>query len=215
MITPGLNQKQWLLIFVTGLLCLVILSLTRQFTEASIIRNDRAWFEAQLNVLVPAELHDNDLLNDHALIQAPAELTSSQRVAVYRARLHGTPSAAVIHCIAADGYNGPIELLVAVDYAGQVLGVRILSHHETPGMGDAFAQPGSGWLDKFKGHSLTDPDTRGWNVRKDGGEFEQFTSATITPRAIIHAVQHTLDYYQRNRDTLFQVKSEYRNDAQQ
>jgi electron transport complex protein RnfG len=203
----ALQPKQLLLITVIGSLCLVCLSLAMQLTQARIARNERAWFNAQINVLIPAELHDNDLLSDRTLVSAPAELGTRNQVAVYRARLQGVPTAAIINSVAADGYNGPIELLVAISYDGVLLGVRVLNHHETPNMGDVFAQPGDTWLAKFRNKSLNNPTAPGWNVRKDGGEFEQFTSATITPRAIIHAVQQTLDYYQRNRAQLFQAAS--------
>lgn len=165
--------------------------------------NEHAWLEAQINMLVPAASHDNNLLDDDITINAPEYLGDNNPATVYRARRNGLPVAAVIHCIAPDGYGGPIELLVAVTYDGTILGVHILSHHETPGIGNAFEFPGSHWLDDFRGHSLHNPDTAGWNVRKDGGVFEQFTSATITPRAIIQGVQHTLDFYQHYRDRIF------------
>lgn len=195
--------KKALLLMAVGSVCLTALVITRQLTQARIMRNERAWLEAQINVLLPASLHDNNLLDDQATIAAPKDLTPSGRLSAYRARLQGQPTGAVIHATTSEGYNGPIELLIAVDYAGIIQGVRILSHHETPGMGDAFAQPGSTWLDKFRQRSLTNIETRGWNVQKDGGEFEQFTSATITPRAIIHAIQHTLDFYNRNKNTIY------------
>ncbi|MGC3980989.1 MAG: electron transport complex subunit RsxG [Steroidobacteraceae bacterium] len=187
------------------LLCVVAIAITAQLTRQHIARNERAWFTAQIEALIPAELHDNDLLNDKIEVYASEALGTRKAVPVYRARLKGAPSAVIINSVAPDGYGGPIELLVAVNYAGEVLGVRVLAHHETPGMGDAFAQAGSTWLAAFRGRSLTNPDTRGWNVRKDGGQFEQFTSATISPRAIIQAVQRTLDYYQQNRAKLYQA----------
>lgn len=185
-------------------LCLTALGITAHLTAQRSARNERAWFAAQINALVPDELHDNDLLADKTTVRAPAMLGTRQPVAVYRARLKGVPTAAIINAVAADGYGGPIELLVAVNYVGEVLGVRVLAHHETPGMGNEFEQPDSTWLAAFRGRSLTNPDTRGWNVRKDGGEFAQFTSASITPRAIIQAVQRTLDFYQQNRQQLYQ-----------
>ncbi len=200
-----INLRQATLLIIISLICLIALSLTKQWTKNQIEHNERAWFEAQLNVLIPATLHNNTLLNDRAFVADINDLSPTNQLSVYRARLDGAPTAAVIHAITPDGYNGPIELLVAVDYSGMVLGVRILNHHETPNMGDEFSQPQSRWLEKFEHRSLTDPDTRGWNIRKDGGDFEQFTSATITPRAIIHAIQRTLDYYQRHRDLIFQT----------
>ena len=201
-----------LLLLLICLIGLSVLFLINQFTQNRISHNDRAWFEAQLNSLTPTQIHDNNLLDDRVLMKAPKDLTPNNQLPVYRARLHGAPTGAVINSITPDGYNGPIELLVAVDYNGTILGIRVLSHHETPNMGDAFAKRGSTWLDNFTHHSLTNPDTRGWNVRKDGGDFDQFTSATITPRAIIHAVQRTLDYYQRSRELIFQTESSHQDE---
>lgn len=189
-----------LLVAVVAYLALQVVA---RLTAARIAHNERAWFEAQIDVLVPSALHDNDLLTDRIDVVAPELLGTRRPVAVYRARLHGTPTAVVINSIAPDGYGGPIELLIAVDYRGVVLGVHVLAHHETPGIGNAFELPGATWLAAFRGRSLRNPDTPGWNIRKDGGAFEAFTSATITPRAIVKAVQHTLDYYQQHRDELF------------
>lgn len=204
-VEPGQRYgKQLLALGVFLLACLAVLALTAQLTAQRIARNERAWFEAQINALVPTELHDNDLLTDTIKVRAPDALGTRNPVAVYRARLHGAPTAIIISSVAPDGYGGPIELLVAINYAGEVLGVHVLAHHETPGMGDAFEQPGSTWLANFRGKSVHNPETRGWNVRKDGGAFQQFTSATISPRAIIQAVQRTLDYYQKHRDQLYQ-----------
>lgn len=188
-------------------LCAALLISAHQLSAARIARNERAWFEAQLNALVPADLFDNDLLTDRTTVLAPAALGTRNPVPVYRARLKGSPTAVVINPVAPDGYGGPIELLVAIGYDGAILAVHVLSHHETPGMGNDFEQPGSTWLDAFRGRSVHAPETRGWNVRKDGGEFEQFTSATTSPRAIIQAVQRTLDYYQHNRSLLFTLPS--------
>jgi electron transport complex protein RnfG len=116
--------------------------------------------------------------------------------------------AAVIRAIAPDGYRGPIELLVAVARDGRLIGVQVIRHNETPGLGDAFESRDVHWLDKFRGRSLTDPPTQRWTVRRDGGDFDAFTGATITPRAIIKAVRNTLDYYQRNSQRIFELPSQ-------
>jgi electron transport complex protein RnfG len=199
--------KQLLALAIFASLCLLILNGVAHFTAASIVRNEQAWFTAQLRALIPVALHDNDLLSDKIYVRAPDALGTRKPVAVYRARRDGAPTAVVINSIAPDGYGGPIELLVAINYAGEVLGVHVVAHHETPGMGDEFAQVGSTWLTAFRGHTVNNPELRGWNVRKDGGEFEQFTSATISPRAIIQAVHRTLDYYQQHRQQLFDQPS--------
>jgi electron transport complex protein RnfG len=201
------HGRQVLVLAVFAVLCAAALSIGAKLSAARIAHNERAWFEAQINALVPHELFDNDLLQDRTLVRAPQALGTRNPVAVYRARMKGLPTAAIINSVAPDGYGGPIELLVALNYAGTVLGVQVLSHHETPGMGNDFELPGSTWLDAFRGHALHSPETPGWNVRKDGGQFEQFTSATVSPRAIIQEVQRTLDYYRSNRTQLFQAPS--------
>jgi electron transport complex protein RnfG len=181
---------------------LAAILLFQHLTADRIEHNEHAWLEAQINALIATSTHDNDLLLDRTSIVAPEFFNDETSVTIYRARLKGLPVAAVIQS-RTSGYSGPIELLVAVDYDGNTLGVRILSHHETPGIGNAFENSGSRWLQQFDGKSAQKPDPRGWTVRKEGGEFEQFTSATITPRAIIKAVQHTLDFYQHHRDEVF------------
>ncbi|HVY22007.1 MAG TPA: RnfABCDGE type electron transport complex subunit G [Steroidobacteraceae bacterium] len=191
---------------VVTLACLALYC-TWRFTASRIEHNEHAWLAAQINMLVPAASHDNDLLDDRITLDAPEYLGDNNSATVYRLRRNGLPAGAVIHCLAPDGYGGPIELLVAVTYDGEVSGVNILAHHETPGIGNAFEFPGSHWLDSFRGRSLHNPDTAGWNVRKDGGMFEQFTSATITPRAIIKGVQHVLDFYQHYRERIFTTAS--------
>jgi electron transport complex protein RnfG len=197
------HSKVVVTIAMVASLAIIAIYFTWQLTNARIEHNEHAWLEAQINALIPTTLRDNDLLADHIIVVAPELLGTETPVTIYRARRSGLPVAAVINCIAPDGYGGPIELLVAISYGGEVLGVHVLAHHETPGIGNAFELPGSHWLDSFKGHSLHNPESGGWNVHKDGGEFEQFTSATITPRAIIKAVQRTLDYYQHHRDQVF------------
>ncbi len=109
----------------------------------------------------------------------------------------------VLRLSAPDGYNGRIRLLVGIGFDGRVSGVRVTGHNETPGLGDAVEAEKSDWILGFKGRSLTDPPPERWAVRKDGGDFDQFTGATITPRAVVRAVRQALAYYDAHRDTLF------------
>jgi electron transport complex protein RnfG len=102
-----------------------------------------------------------------------------------------------------DGYSGPIKLLVAVNYDGTLGGVRVISHKETPGLGDKIEESRSDWVLGFNGKSLTDPLLEKWKVKRDGGIFDQFTGATITPRSIVSAVKHTLLYERDHRDALY------------
>ena len=104
---------------------------------------------------------------------------------------------------AVDGYNGNITLLAGINRDGSLRGVRVVSHKETPGLGDAIEAEKSDWIRAFSGRSLRDPAAEQWTVQRDGGEFDQFTGATITPRAVVNAVRMALEYYEANRGRLF------------
>ena len=116
--------------------------------------------------------------------------------------------AALINAIAPDGYRGPFELLIAINRDGSLYGVQVLDHDETPGLGDAFENREADWLTDFQGRSLENPPQARWTVRKDGGDFDAFTGATITPRAIVKAVRRSLEFYRTRRDQLFELPSE-------
>jgi H+/Na+-translocating ferredoxin:NAD+ oxidoreductase subunit G len=172
-------------------------------TAGRIAHNEQAWMQQQLDALIPAASHDNDVLADSIDIDAPELAKNGRPVRIYRARRAGRPVAAAIRAVAPDGYRGPIELLVVVAYDGKLVGVQVLRHDETPGLGDAFERREPGWLPSFRGHSLSDPPPARWSVRRDGGDFDAFTGATITPRAIVKAVRRTLEFHQRNRDQIY------------
>ena len=132
-------------------------------------------------------------------------LGTSEPVAVYRARKAGQPVALVISPIAPDGYNGSIKLLVGINSDGTLSGVRVVGHRETPGLGDAIDESRSGWIHIFDNKSLGNPLPERWKVKKDGGDFDQLTGATITPRAVVKAVRQALLYYRDNQEALFAV----------
>lgn len=171
-------------------------------TEARIAANERAAMLENLNQIVPAGRYDNAILNDVIQIREPT-LNPDGPVTVYRARRDGLPVAAVLSVVAPDGYSGPIRLLVGVNADGSLAGVRVVSHRETPGLGDAIDARRSDWILGFAGRSLGDPPAAQWAVRKDGGVFDQFTGATISPRAVVKAVKRTLIYFDAHRDALF------------
>ena len=185
-----------------------VIAVVAGITRERIVHNEQAWITQRLDALVPPAMHDNDLLADSIAVTSPDLLGSAQPVRIYRARRGGAPVAALIRAIAPDGYRGPIELLVAIDHDGRLIGVQVIRHNETPGLGDAFESRDVHWLDRFRGRSLTDPPTQRWTVRRDGGDFDAFTGATITPRAIIKAVRNALDYYQRNSQRIFELPSQ-------
>jgi electron transport complex protein RnfG len=179
------------------------LSLLDRITAARIQPNAQEWIRVRLNALVPPSLYNNDLLADTVTAHSPDLLGTSRPVTVYRARKGLKPVAAVLHTVAPDGYRGPIELLVAIAPDGKLIGVQVVRHRETPGLGDAFENRDADWLSKFTGRSLQDPPQQRWAVRPDGGEFDAFTGATITPRAIVKSVRRALEFYRAKQKTLF------------
>jgi electron transport complex protein RnfG len=174
-----------------------------QLTYQQIQANERAALLRILNVIIPHEQYDNDLFTDIREMQNEALLGINEPVTIYRARKNGQPVAAVLTPVAPDAYNGRIRLLVGINYEGTLVGVRVLSHQETPGLGDNIKVRRSDWILGFNGRSLKNPDEAGWKVKRDGGVFDQLTGATITPRAVVKAVHKTLQFYQQYRDDVF------------
>ncbi len=183
------------------------LSLLDRATEARIERNAQEWILERLNELVPTTMRDNDPLTDVVFARSPDLLGVARPIPIYRMRKGGQPIAVVLHTIAPDGYRGPIELLVAIDMQGQLIGVQVVRHDETPGLGDAFENRNADWLPKFRGRSLLDPPQQRWAVRADGGEFDAFTGATITPRAIVKAVRRALEFHRAKVQPVFAAQS--------
>lgn len=156
-----------------------------------------------LNQVVDHKTYDNDLALDFIEVSDRALLGSMEPLRIYRARKAGNPVAAVVTAIAPDGYSGSIKLLAGIRYDGSLSGVRVIQHKETPGLGDGVDIERSDWILGFNDKSLSNPSDGGWKVKKDGGQFDQLTGATITPRAIVRAVHRALQYYDKNRDSIF------------
>ncbi len=173
-------------------------------TAERIAENQRRALLRSLNELIPRADYNNDIYTDIVYVRDAELLGTAQPVAVYRARKNGWPVAAVFASVAPDGYNGAIRLLVAVRVDGTLAGVRVLSHRETPGLGDHIEADRSDWILAFNGKSLDNPQPQDWKVKRDGGVFDQFTGATITPRAVVAAVRNTLLYYRAHGHSLFE-----------
>lgn len=172
-------------------------------TRDQIAANERATLLRKLHRLIPADRHDNVLLEDTITARDEALLGSEKPVMVYRARNDGEPVALVIAAVAPDGYSGSIKLLIGINVDGTLSGVRVVTHRETPGLGDAIDENRSDWIHIFDGKSLQAPEPDRWAVKKDGGDFDQLTGATITPRAVVKAARNALLYYQDHQEALF------------
>ena len=180
-----------------------LVSFTYDSTREQIKANQRMALLRSLHHIIKPDEHDNDIFTDVIMVTNPTLLGSAKPVPVYRARKQGKPVAAVIASVAPDGYNGSIYLLVGIYHDGSLAGVRVVRHIETPGLGDLVDEQKSDWILRFRGKSLQDPQPDRWKVKRDGGEFDQFTGATITPRAVVKAVYNSLLYFRQNREQLF------------
>ena len=197
--------RSGLLLSVIALLGTALLAAVNDLTFERIIEQERLRMLRQLNEIVPASKFDNDLLEDVIQIEDEAFFGHPAPVTVHRARMKGQAVAVMMMVTAPDGYNGDIRLLTGIDAAGTILGVRVTSHKETPGLGDPIELERSDWILDFTGKSLLNPESPGWKVKKEGGQFDQFTGATISPRAVVRAVHKALLYYDANRETLFET----------
>lgn len=179
------------------------LALTHAGTAERIREQEQATLIGRLNEIVPEARYDNALLKDTTQVQSREVFGSDEAMTVYRARRGNKPVALLLTTVAPNGYSGAIRLLVGVNADGRLAGVRVVQHRETPGLGDKIELPRSAWIRVFTGLSLDNPPAAAWKVRKDGGQFDQFAGATITPRAVVAAVRRTLDYAVTNMDALF------------
>lgn len=178
-----------------------LVAITQQGTAERIASAEREAQAQALAQILPAGSYDNHLLDQPRSVQSPL-LGYSQAKPAYIARLAGQPSAVILQVRAPDGYSGSIQLLVGIMADGTLAGVRVISHKETPGLGDKIELSKSPWIGAFAGTSLAAPDESGWAVKKDGGQFDQFAGATITPRAVVKAVHQALQYFDQQRSQL-------------
>ncbi|MGP4123005.1 MAG: electron transport complex subunit RsxG [Sodalis sp. (in: enterobacteria)] len=157
-----------------------------------------------LDQVLPPNLYNNKLLDECYLVTDTA-LGSTASHQLYLARKDGTPVAAAVESTAPDGYAGSIELLIGADFSGNVFGARVTRHHETPGLGEKIELRLSDWITHFTGKSLRSDNEKSWAIKKDSGMFDQFTGATITPRAVVNGVKRTAIFLKTNLNTLEQM----------
>ena len=202
---PG-RTRAWLAAG-TAVAAVALALLVHHWAAPRIAAHERAASIARLTAVLGGMRFDNDVLADKIEVRDPELLGSEHPMPVYRARLAGRPVAALIEVAAPGGYGGAMRLLVAVHPDGRLIGVRVITHHETPGVGDGIDPRKSSWLARFEGRSLGDPPVGQWSVRKDGGTFDQYTGATVTSRAAVGAVRDALLWYDAHRAQVFTTPS--------
>lgn len=200
----GSIRKNSLILTAFALCASALLALTYIKTKDKIADAQKRAAQKALYEIIPESRVDNDLLEDTWLIpsQGQTQLNIGENAKAHIARKNNRVIGVIFPTTAPDGYSGDIQLIVGVFRDGSIAGVRALAHKETPGLGDKVDINKSDWITGFNGASLTAPTEDRWSVKKDGGDFDQFTGATITPRAVVNKVKHVLDYYDANKAVL-------------
>jgi electron transport complex protein RnfG len=196
--------KNGVLLALFALITTGLISLTFWGTKGKIDAQKQRRLLSILTEVVPPQYYNNTLYEDCTLVTDP-RLGNQEPHRVYRARLDGKPTALAIETTAPNGYSGQIQLVVGVQVNGQIIGVRAIDHKETPGLGDKIELSVSDWVLSFAGKSYSEDTKNQWMVKKDGGQFDQFTGATITPRAVVGSLANTLDFIQAEGLNLFDL----------
>ena len=183
--------------------CTAAVAVTHRLTHPLILANEQAFLEASLRPVLGGIEYRESLTRSRLQLPAPHGLPGSGDALVYRIYADEQPAAALFVVSAREGFAGPIRLLIGVRIDGRVTAVRVLQHRETPGLGDMIESGKSDWLLQFSDASLVSPPLDAWGIRRDGGEFDQLTGASITPRAVVKAVRDTLVYFGEQSDDLF------------
>jgi Na+-translocating ferredoxin:NAD+ oxidoreductase subunit G len=202
--TPAIRET-----FATALTLLVIsvigaslLAGAYTLTRPTIERSEEDVKLALVAQTLPAGSYDNNLIRAAQVLPADPQLGLKRPGLAYVARHQGVANAVVLETVAPDGYAGEIRLLIGIHATGRIAGVRVTGHTETPGLGDYIEIGRNPWITQFNGKSLTEPTDAAWKVRKDGGAFDYLAGATVTPRAVIKAVNQALHYFERHKAAL-------------
>ena len=179
------------------------LSISYFMTKSPIDQSDVKAKRVFLNQVIPANLYDNNLVKDTISIEPNPLLGNKKNIDVFRAKKNNRVIAVIIEVIAPDGYSGEIKTLVGIDQEDKILGVRVISHKETPGLGDYIEIDKSQWIKNFDLMSFEKISEKKWAVKKDGGDFDYVSGATITPRAVIKSTYKCLLFSKENKKRLF------------
>ena len=202
--TPGV-AKRGITLAAIAAICTTLVAATYQVTAARIVANEQSWLENSLKPALGDLDYDGSITAAKLVLEPPHGLPGDDAAIIYRAYSGGAPVAALFAVTARGGYAGPIRVLVGIDAGSAITGVRILEHRETPGLGDGIDESRSDWVQQFDGRSLGDPALAGWHLEVDGGDFDQLTGASVTPRAVIKAIRETLIYFDAHREEIFDM----------
>jgi len=199
-----MSRATWIHASILGAFCLafgIVLASTDLLTSNDIKKRVLEDKERSLAQVLPESIHDNSPVHDVIALKDE----KGEDVTIYRATMGGKVTG-VAYQITGTGYAGPIRLMLGLDAEGKILGVRVITHKETPGLGDKIQTDKTDWILHFNGLSLGNPAEDKWKVKKDGGQFDQFSGATITPRGVVGAIRQGLHFFQDHKTALLEVR---------
>ncbi len=203
--TSSVKQKfnALLPLLIISVTCVIVIFIVNLITKDKIEINKEKAALAIISEVLPLE-YDNDLFTDSIHLDVPDKINNTGSITVYRARLKNQPVAISLMPVIAKGYSGNISLIVGIRYDGAITGIKVLQHNETEGFGDQVHQDKTDWLQSFYNTSISALAEKKWAIRKDDGEFDQLSGATITSRSIINIIYKTLEYYLENQDKFYE-----------
>ena len=190
---------------ILGVFCLgfgVMLAVTDSLTAKDIAARAVEDRQNSLGQVIPGSIHDNNPVTDTIAMKDK----EGNEITVYRATMQGKVTG-VAYEVFGSGYAGKIKLMLGVDAEGKVLGVRVLAHKETPGLGDKIEVKKGDWILRFTGLSIGNPPVEKWKVKKDGGQFDQFAGATITPRGVVKAIREGLEFFAAHKAQMMDLSA--------
>ena len=193
---------------VLAAVCTALVALTYDLTDERIAANEQAFLEESLKPVLAGIDYEGTLSDSTMIIPVPHDLPGNQPATVYRIFEDDTPLAALFVVVARDGYAGPIRILIGLTDDGRINRARVIDHRETPGLGDRIEASKSDWINQFDGRSLLNPTEDRWKIKRDGGDFDQLSGASITSRSVVKALRETLVYFNANRDSVFAPDAE-------
>ena len=201
-------SKNAIILSIMAVATTAVVAATYLSTKTNIADNRRAAEEKALLDIIPKSRHNNSMLDSVVAVNDEKYLGLRTEKKIHVAKQNNSVVGVIIPATARDGYSGDIDIIVGINTDGTVAGVRALNHRETPGLGDKVDRKKSDWIDSFTGKSLVNPGIERWKVKKDKGIFDQFTGATITPRAVTNAVKQALLYFEENREQILKTLSD-------
>ena len=188
-----------LIMVIFGVFFSTILEFVYNNANPIIIKSEAEAKERLLLQVISKDIYNNDLINSFIEILPNQRLKNNVAIKAYIAKKDSKVTAVILETRAPNGYSGEIKILVGIDTKGYILGTRVVKHQETPGLGDYIDVTKSDWINIFTYSSLKNTSQSEWAVKKDQGKFDYVSGATITARAVVNAINESLNFFKENK----------------